>query len=31
MSDDITLNILSGILFLIIIGVIRHNRGIGLG
>jgi hypothetical protein len=31
MTDDQTLNILIGILFLIVIGVIRHNRGIGWG
>lgn len=29
MSNDLTINILIGVLFLIVIGVVRHNRGLG--
>ena len=31
MVDDQTLSILTGVLLLIIIGVIRHNRDLGWG
>jgi len=31
MNDSQTLNVLIGVVFLVIIGVIRNNRGIGWG
>ncbi len=31
MTDSQTLNILIGVVFMILIGILRHNRGMGWG